>query len=111
MVQKRFQADSENSSQVTHTILKERLCPGSFNIMASSIGGITSIRQPFLVVKVLNIHVHRKGCGDHYLNNCFSLIDVWNLHYYSLLLCGLFYEAICCMSFHVSFCSWVFQSF
>ena len=28
-----------------------------------------------------------------------------------LLLCGLFYEAICCMSFHVSFCSCVFQSF
>ena len=30
---------------------------------------------------------------------------------YSLLLCGLFYEAICCMSFRVSFCSCVFQSF
>ena len=29
----------------------------------------------------------------------------------SLLLCGLFYEAICCMSFRVSFCSCVFQSF
>ena len=28
-----------------------------------------------------------------------------------LLLCGLFYEAICCMSFRVSFCSCVFQSF
>ena len=28
-----------------------------------------------------------------------------------LLLCGLFYEAICCMSFHVSFCSCVFQPF
>ena len=28
-----------------------------------------------------------------------------------LLLCGLFYEAICCMSFRVSFCSFVFQSF
>ena len=27
---------------------------------------------------------------------------------YSLLLCGLFYEAICCLSFHVSFCSCVF---
>ena len=25
-----------------------------------------------------------------------------------LLLYGLFYEAICCMSFHVSFCSCVF---
>ena len=25
--------------------------------------------------------------------------------------CGLFYEAICCMSFRVSFCSCVFQSF
>ena len=33
----------------------------------------------------------------------------WSRCYsYSLLLCGLFYEAICCMSFHVSFCSWVF---
>ena len=28
-----------------------------------------------------------------------------------LLLYGLFYEAICCMSFRVSFCSCVFQSF
>ena len=28
---------------------------------------------------------------------------------YSLLLCGLFYEAICCVSFHVSFCSCVFS--
>ena len=27
---------------------------------------------------------------------------------FSLLLCGLFYEAIYCMSFHVSFCSCVF---
>ena len=30
---------------------------------------------------------------------------------YSLLLCGLFYEAICFMSYLVSFCSCVFQSF
>ena len=28
---------------------------------------------------------------------------------YSLLLCGLFYEAICCMSYLVSFCSCVFS--
>ena len=28
---------------------------------------------------------------------------------YSLLLCGLFYEAICCMSFRVSVCSCVFS--
>ena len=28
-----------------------------------------------------------------------------------VLLCGLFYEAICCMFFRVSFCSCVFQSF
>ena len=27
------------------------------------------------------------------------------------VLCVLFYKAICCMSFHVSFCSCVFQSF
>ena len=27
------------------------------------------------------------------------------------VLCDLFYEAICCMSFRVSFCSCVFQSF
>ena len=30
---------------------------------------------------------------------------------YSLLHCCLFYEAICCMSFRLSFCSCVFQSF
>ena len=30
---------------------------------------------------------------------------------YSLLLCGLFYEAICCMSFRVSFCSYFFSPF
>ena len=30
---------------------------------------------------------------------------------YSLLLCGLFYEAICCMYFRVSFCSCVFSPF
>ena len=30
---------------------------------------------------------------------------------YSLVLCGLFCEAICCMSFLVLFCSCVFQSF
>ena len=30
---------------------------------------------------------------------------------YYLLLCGVFYEASCCMSYHVSFCSYVFQSF
>ena len=29
---------------------------------------------------------------------------------YSLLLCGLFYEANCCVSFRVSFCSCVFFS-
>ena len=28
-----------------------------------------------------------------------------------LVLCGSFYEAICCMSFHIPFCSCVFQSF
>ena len=28
-----------------------------------------------------------------------------------LLLCGLFYEAICCVSFRVSCCSCVFRSF
>ena len=30
---------------------------------------------------------------------------------YSLVLCGLFCEAICCMSYLVPFCSCVFQSF
>ena len=30
---------------------------------------------------------------------------------YSLVLCGLFYEAICYMSYLVPFCSCVFQSF
>ena len=33
----------------------------------------------------------------------------YSLLSYSLLLCGLFYEAICCMSYHVSFCSCVFS--
>ena len=41
-----------------------------------------------------------------------AVLRRWSRCYsYSLLLCGLFYEAICCMSFHVSFCSCVFQSF
>ena len=31
--------------------------------------------------------------------------------FYSLLLCGLFYEAICCMSFRVSFCLVFFSPF
>ena len=38
----------------------------------------------------------------------------WTFHlpfFYSLLLCGLFYEAICFMSYLVLFCSSVFQSF
>ena len=42
----------------------------------------------------------------------FTLLTVlrrWS-HCYSLLLCGLFYEAICFMSYLVSFCSCVFQS-
>ena len=30
---------------------------------------------------------------------------------YSVVLCGLFCEAICCMSYLVLFCSCVFQSF
>ena len=33
------------------------------------------------------------------------------LFFYSLLLCGLFYEAICFITYLVSFCSCVFQSF
>ena len=41
-------------------------------------------------------------------NKNFILIKI---EVYSLLLCGLFYEAICCMSFHVSFCSCVFSPF
>ena len=52
----------------------------------------------------------------------FNSRSTWNLwklakwfHSYSLLsnsllLCGLFYEAICCMSYHVSFCSCIFFS-
>ena len=33
------------------------------------------------------------------------------LFFYSLLLCGLFCEVVCCISFRISFCSCVFQSF
>ena len=62
----------------------------------------------FGFVGFLSLFGSGKGCGlwlwhslDFSLTFCF----------YSLLLCGLFYEAICCMSFRVSFCSCVFQSF
>ena len=41
-------------------------------------------------------------------NKKFILIKI---EVYSLLLCDLFYEAICCMSFRVSFCSCVFSPF
>ena len=44
---------------------------------------------------------------------CFTLLTVlkrWS-RCYSLLLCGLFYEAICFMSYLVLFCTCVFQSF
>ena len=40
----------------------------------------------------------------------FALLTVLRRSY-SLLHCGLFYEAICCLSFRVSFCSCVFSPF
>ena len=77
------------------------------------------MRTEFLCVSVLRVasgpRVTLASCKSD-LNPTphpwFTLLTVlrrWSLcQSYSLLLCGLFYEAICCMSFHVSFCSCVF---
>ena len=37
-----------------------------------------------------------------------AVVPVLVLLFVALWFCGLFYKAICCMSFHVSFCSCVF---
>ena len=57
----------------------------------------------------LCISVSRVASGPRVkLASCKSAL---NLPSPALLLCGLFYEAICFMSYLVSFCSCVFQSF
>ena len=40
-----------------------------------------------------------------------AVVPVLVLLFFAFSLCGLFYEAICCMSFRVSFCSYVFSPF
>ena len=69
------------------------------------------MRTEFLCVSVLRVasgpRVKLASCKSA-LNppRWFALLTVlrrWS-RCYSLLLCGLFYEAICCMSFRVSFC-------
>ena len=68
------------------------------------------MRTEFLCISVLRV-----ASGPRVkLASCKSALNppvVCSTDRYSLLLCGLFYESICCMSFRVSFCSCVFQSF
>ena len=77
------------------------------------------MRTEFLCISVLSVasgpRVKLASCKSDLGPRWFALPAVlgrwsqcWSC---SLLLCGLFYEAICCMSFRVSFCSCVFQSF
>ena len=75
----------------------------------------------FGFVVFLFLLVSGKGCGLwlwHSLDfsiTFFTILTVlmrWSRCWsYSLLLCGLFYEEICFMSYLVLFCSCVFQSF
>ena len=58
------------------------------------------------------------GLNRFYVATILALTSaaVWTHNLFSphegfLLLCGLFYEAMCCMSYHVSFCSCVFEFF
>ena len=77
------------------------------------------MRTEFLCVSVLRVasgpRVKLASCKSALNPRWFTLLTVlrrWSRCYsYSLLLCGLFYEAICCMSFRVSFCSCVFSPF
>ena len=77
------------------------------------------MRNEFLCISVLRVasgpRVKLASCKSALNPRWFALPTVlrrWSRCYsYSLLLCGLFYEAICCMSFRVSFCSCVLQSF
>ena len=77
------------------------------------------MRTEFLCVSVLRVasgpRVKLAGCKSALNPRWFALLAVlgrWSRFWScSLLLCGLFCEAICCMSFRVSFCSRVFRSF
>ena len=77
------------------------------------------MRTEFLCISVLRVasgpRVKLPSCKSALNPRWFALLTVlrrwsrcWSC---SLLLCGLFYEAICCMSFRVSFCSCVFSPF
>ena len=74
------------------------------------------VRAGFLCFSVLGVasgpRVKLAGCKSALGPRWFALLAVlgrwsrcWSC---SLLLCGLFFRAMCCMSFHVSFCSCVF---
>ena len=73
------------------------------------------MRTEILCISVLRVasgpRVKLASCKSALNPRWFALLIVirwWSrCQSYSLLLCGLFYEAICCMSFHVSFCSCV----
>ena len=68
------------------------------------------MRTEFLCISVLRVasgpRVKLASCKSAL--NAPPLPVVCSTDRYSLLLCGLFYEAICCLSFRVSFCSCVF---
>ena len=75
------------------------------------------MRTEVLCFSVLRVasgpRVKLASCKSALTPRWFTLLTVlrrWS-RCYSLSLCGLFYEAICCMFFRVSFCSCVFQSF
>ena len=74
------------------------------------------MRTEFLCVSVLRVasghRVKLASCKNALNPAGFTVLTVirrWSRCWsYSLLLCGLFHEAICCMSFHASFCFCVF---
>ena len=75
------------------------------------------MRTEFLCISVLRVasgpRVKLASCKSALNPRWFALPTVlrrWSrCQSYSLLLCGLFYGAIFCMSFRVSFCSCVFS--
>ena len=77
------------------------------------------MRADFLCISVLRVasgpRVKMASCKSALNPRWFTLLTVlrrWSRYLsYFLLLCGLFYEAICFMSYHVSFCSCACQSF
>ena len=77
------------------------------------------MRTEFLCISVLRVasghRVKLVSCKSALNPRRFTLLAVlrrWSRCWsYSLLLCGLFYEAICFMSYLVSFCSCVFSPF